>query len=528
MRARCASDHRSALLPCLKHRAAPLDREWGVTWPVTWRAAWRGRRLVSAMALDSEATAPLGVRIRAHRQRLGLSQSAFAAALDRLAWERAGAPDRWRTLGVDQPMVSDWERGRHRPDAYYQDLLCALLGVTAYELGFRKRLPWEPDSQEHDEEPAVPPAWTLARTAADIAGFAERDLNGTVGNDFTSIVFGARLTEAVQPPATCGFGQAGFATSKVLGPDDVQRLERLAQGMRHWDERVRRGIQREFVVSQLSAVAGLLRDRHANAITRRLLRVVAELAEIAASMSYDAGQQAAAQHYFVYALHAARAADEPLIAACVLGDMARQMLDLFRPDDALELVRVGLDGLGSNAPGRLRAMLRTREAWAYAVTGRTQAFHRAASLAWDAFSDAGPAEPYRLARFDAAELNGVLGARYRDLARHDAGQARRAHEHISEALTLRDRGECRGRIFDLIGLARTDVMLGEAEAAADAARRALAVMDDARSGRARRRLRDFYRESGALDTSAIRDVRDAIADRLSSSYLRLHGEAEAT
>jgi transcriptional regulator with XRE-family HTH domain len=347
------------------------------------------------MALDSEATPPLGARIRAHRQRLGLSQSAFAAALDRLAWERAGAPDRWRTLGVDQPMVSDWERGRHRPDAYYQDLLCALLGVTAYELGFRKRLPWEPDSREHDDERAGasasgPPTWTLVRTVADISGFAERDLSGAVGDDSTSIVSGTRLTEAVQPRVTYGLGQAAFVSSKTLGPDDVERLAGVAQGLRHWDERVRRGIQRELVVVQLSEVADLLRDRHPNAITRRLLRVVAELAEIAASMSYDAGQQTAAQHYFVYALRAARAADEPLVAGCVLGDMARQMLDLLRPDDALELVRIGLDGIGPKAPGRLRAMLRTREAWAYAVTGRTQAFHRAVDLAWEAFGEKGP------------------------------------------------------------------------------------------------------------------------------------------
>jgi len=276
-------------------------------------------------------------------------------------------------------MVSDWERGRHRPDAYYQDLLCALLGVTVYELGFRTRLPWEPDSREHDDERAgtsasVPPASTLVRTVADIAGFAERDLSGAVGDDSTSIVSGTRLTEAVQPRVTYGLGQAAFVSSKALGPDDVERLERGAQGMRHWDERVRRGIQRELVVSQLSEVADLLRDRHPDAITRRLLRVVAEMAEIAASMSYDAGQQAAAQHYFVYALRASRAADEPLIGGCVLGDMARQMLDLRRPDDALELVRIALDGVGPRAPARLRAMLRTREAWAYAVTGRTQAF----------------------------------------------------------------------------------------------------------------------------------------------------------
>lgn len=285
-------------------------------------------------------------------------------------------------------------------------------------------------------------------------------------------------------------------------------------------------LSRERVVDQLSEVADLLRDRHPDAIARRLMRVIAELAEIAASMSYDAGQQSAAQHYFVYALRAAHGADEPLIAGCVLGDMARQMLDLHRPGDALELVRIALDGVGPRAPGRLRAMLRTREAWAHAVAGRTQAFHRAAGMAWDAFSDAGRAEPYRLKRFDAAELHGVIGARYRDLARYDSCQAVRARERISEALSLRDPGDCRGRIFDLIGLARTDVMLGEAEEAADAVCRALAALDDARSGRARRRLRDFYRESESLDTPCIHAVREAIAERL-SSYLQRDGEAEA-
>lgn len=198
------------------------------------------------MAPESEATAPYGGRIRAHRHRLGLSQSAFAAALDRLAWERAGAPDRWRTLGVDQPMVSDWERGRHRPDAYYQDLLCKLLGVTAYELGFRKRLPWEPDSAEHSGEGAGPapseaPAWTLVRTVADVASFAERDLNGAVSDDSTFIVSGARLTEAAQPQVTYSADQSAFVSPKTLGADDVERLEQLAQQLRHWDERVRRG-----------------------------------------------------------------------------------------------------------------------------------------------------------------------------------------------------------------------------------------------------------------------------------------------
>jgi hypothetical protein len=71
------------------------------------------------------------------------------------------------------------------------------------------------------------------------------------------------------------------------------------------------------------------------------------------------------------------------------------------------------------------------------------------------------------------------------------------------------------------------VVLGDTEEAAYAARQALAILHDARSGRARRRLRDFYRESEALDAPSIREARDAIVDELSSSYLQLHGEAEA-
>jgi hypothetical protein len=122
-----------------------------------------------------------------------------------------------RPLHRSARVFADWERGRHRPDAYYQDLLCALLGVTAYELGFRGRLPWEPESREPDDErggaPASErPAWTLVHTVADIARFAERDLSGAVGDDSTSIVSGTQLTEAVQPQVTYGSRRAETRT----------------------------------------------------------------------------------------------------------------------------------------------------------------------------------------------------------------------------------------------------------------------------------------------------------------------------
>jgi hypothetical protein len=50
--------------------------------------------------------------------------------------------------------------------------------------------------------------------------------------------------------------------------------------------------------------------------------------------------------------------------------------------------------------------------------------HKAVNLAEDAYAQREPdAEPRWTSGLDAAELAGVIGARYRDLSRHDAAQA---------------------------------------------------------------------------------------------------------
>jgi hypothetical protein len=58
----------------------------------------------------------------------------------------------------------------------------------------------------------------------------------------------------------------------------------------------------------------------------------------------------------------------------------------------------------------------------------------------NSITDAGPieAEPRWLAGLDAAELAGVIGARFRDLARHEPTQDRHAVSLMGRALKLRD------------------------------------------------------------------------------------------
>lgn len=167
------------------------------------------------------------------------------------------------------------------------------------------------------------------------------------------------------------------------------------------------------------------------------------------------------------------------------------------------------------ATPRLRAVLATREAWAYALRGEARAFVRTIRLAEDYHAE-GPRDHDTITpsarSLDAAELAGVIGARYRDLAHHHPHHARHAQDYINRALALRDPTRDRNRAFDLIGLARTHLLTREPEHAADLISRVLPLAGQWTTGRVGAKLRDFHREAAAFaHVPAIRDIRDAVA-----------------
>ena len=81
--------------------------------------------------------------------------------------------------------------------------------------------------------------------------------------------------------------------------------------------------------------------------------------------------------------------NDPFAALC-LAAMARQMFDLGRPEDGLELVQLGQYGTRRTATPTLQALLLTREAWAYAQMGLVREFHRAVGQAQDSFAQRRP------------------------------------------------------------------------------------------------------------------------------------------
>jgi hypothetical protein len=215
-------------------------------------------------------------------------------------------------------------------------------------------------------------------------------------------------------------------------------------------------------------------------------------------MSWDSRRQALAQRYYILALRSAKAAGDRAFGANVMASMARQLLYLDHPSDALELVRLARDNSAGYATASVRAMLYTREAWAYAKLGRTSAFRRATEKAEDTLVDVNLAEdPYWITYFDQAELHGTTGGRLLELAHHDKQLADETVERVSKAIALRRSGRLRSSALDHIGLAEARLIQGEMGEASRLAHQALALVEQTPSDRVRVKLAGLYQHSNA-------------------------------
>jgi hypothetical protein len=328
-----------------------------------------------------------------------------------------------------------------------------------------------------------------------------------------SVVFGSSLLEPLERWLTVPIEQQHAARPSAIGYQEVAQIEHAARLFREWDDQFGGGLRRKAVVGQLNEVADLLRDSHPAAIRRRLFGTMAQLAETAAIMSWDSGDQTYAQRYYVLALRAAKPAADPAFAANIMAGMARQLLYLGHSTDALELIRVAQDRSAEVATPTVRAMLHTREAWGYAKQGRLSAFRRATAKAEDALADAKPTDddPHWITYFNAAELAGTTGGRLLDLAHEQPELADETATHIATAIQQRGPGHLRSAALDHIGLAEARLIQGELEEAARLGHAAAAVIEQTRSDRVRVKLVELYQHTTAhAGVPAIAGLRERV------------------
>jgi hypothetical protein len=261
---------------------------------------------------------------------------------------------------------------------------------------------------------------------------------------------------------------------------------------RVWDHQ-RGGIRgRRAATGQLADIAELLSEPHPEPLRRRLLSVAARMSIIVAHMSAGTGLDGHAARYLGLALAAARDAGNSDLGARAANAIARRILDVGRPQDAVTLLRHARASLHGIRPPEA-ALLYATEARASARLGDRAATDECVDLSAGLASTAGITGP--------AEVAGVAGACYETLAASSEGRARaqaatQADRHIGAALDQRDPYYVRSRALDLAGLARVRLLQDEPDEAMAVGARAL----DAASGlRSRRTARRFH----ALAISAI-------------------------
>jgi hypothetical protein len=408
-----------------------------------------------------------------------------------------------REVAFDANHLGKLERGAvRRPRQHYVAALCAVLSATPEELGLA------------ETRPALGNDWNRVGIADSVENITRDDLAATRRHALVAAALaGAALTQPLQrwlePLIEIG-GPAARRTG--FTPPEVDALERLATQIRSWTTTGNGTLARKAVIAQLAELNERLRDAPPGPLTGRATLVTAQLAETVGSMSWDAGSHADAQRYYVLAVQLAKLAGDDGLAAVALAALARQCFDLRRPGDGLEVIQLAQYGTRHTAGPRLRAMLATREGWAYAQRGEVRAFHRIAGMAQDLFAETGPTDICRWVRtFDEAELHGILGARFRDLAMHDPLQAEYAKDHIERALRLRDPHRVRNKAFDLIGLARVHLITNDLDQAVALIYQALPLTSQWMSGRVGTKLGDFHRESARFaSVQEVREVREAI------------------
>jgi hypothetical protein len=415
-------------------------------------------------------------------------------------------------VSTDTSRVRRWldgEQPREPIPRILSDLFSERFGrvITAEELGLSgERSPFEGS--------CVDLPWDGSRTVEALGEFSRSDLmldrRGFLG---VSMAFstGAALVESMQAWLSAGpepLTAAGGQLTGQIGQAELQALESTTRKFREWDAQYGGGLRRKAVVGQLNEVTELLKENHPDRTMRRLFGIASELALLAGWMSYDIGLQAAAQKYYVLALHAAKeAADEPL-GANILTTMSRQMIHLGRPEDAIDLLRMAQDGTRGTATATTRSAIHAVTARAHATLGEVQECHRQVGLAEETFTESSPAQdPHWIRYFSPAEMAAENGHSYRDLAYHHPTYAKLAQPLITEAVAgFSGTHYVRSGTLNLIGLVTTHLLQKEPEQACARAEEALELAKQVRSTRVTRRLRQ-------TTAAAVREYRDVPAVR---------------
>lgn len=260
---------------------------------------------------------------------------------------------------------------------------------------------------------------------------------------------------------------AGNEPLRRVGLADVEYIEATTRAFRELDNLWGGGSSRAAVLAQLQWVSATSKTALcvSETVRARLLSAVADLANVAAFMSYDIERQGDARRLWLLGLDACREANNVGLTGSTLRQLCHQALHLNRADEALRLIRLVHATMADpdfDATELALAETAAYEGWSYAAAGKVQACHRSLGHAEEHFANTASEEiPPWLEHFDRAELTGLRGHAFHVLADHAPSAALGSQPLLREAIDARGPQYPRGRTLNLIALSATYFQLGQ-------------------------------------------------------------------
>lgn len=300
----------------------------------------------------------------------------------------------------------------------------------------------------------------------------------------TAITAPAWAALGISPPALSSpAGDAGQVTPPLLDMVDgtVAEAQRL-------DDR-QGGSARDYVAGQYGTVARLLRRAsYCERDGRRLAAAAAQLAQTSGFMAFDMNDDGHAQRWYLTALRAAHAADDPALAASILALMSNQAADRGYPLDALQLASAAQQA-ASGGPPAVQSLVAARSGLAYAAAGDLAGFSRMRDQTLELLGrrDGEPAPPWA-GYISQDELDAITGRGLVVLAEQIPRQRRRLLHEAARLLNARastpaDAAPQRSALRHGAWLSLACLSDGDLDRAAGAARAAIARLPSVSSPR---------------------------------------------
>jgi tetratricopeptide (TPR) repeat protein len=298
----------------------------------------------------------------------------------------------------------------------------------------------------------------------------------------------------------------GGSPSKV-GRADVERIRGTRALFDRMDNQFGGAHARRSLIEYLNGeLPQILKLTAADDVRNDLYSAAAEITQLAAWMSYDAGSHGLAQRYFIQALGLADMAGDRLLAASILDAMSHQATFLGKFREAANLARAARTGIASLGIPIMTAHFHVMEARALARARDAAACDRALTAAVTEFERHKPGHgPDWIQYFDEAELAAELGHCNRDL-----GRAAHATSYAAQSLGAASGDYLRSDFFATMVLADSHMDQGEVEQACDVALRALQIGENLKSARCASYVAEFrQRLTRATGSAVVREFEEA-------------------